>query len=393
MKLIPKVLTGLENFIDNPPDYLADMNLGLLCNPASVSSEFIHTSKIIAELFPNKLKALFSPQHGFYADKQDNMIESNNSKETNLKIPIFSLYSKTRVPTKEMFDLIDCLVIDLQDVGCRVYTFIYTISFCLEKAAQYNKKVIILDKPNPIGGIEVEGNLLEEEFKSFVGRFPVPMRHGMTIGEISSFFNKIFNINCDLEIIKLKGWDRKMYFSDTNLDWILPSPNLPTPASCIVYPGQVIFEGTNISEGRGTTLPFELFGAPFIDSHGIADMISNKIEGAYLRPVKFEPVAGKWNNQTCNGFQIHVFNKETFKPYKTSLILLQEIIRLFKNHFKFKSPPYEYEYNKLPIDLILGSRNLRKKIENLDNIDKIEEAWQKSLNNFKKTSKEFYLYD
>lgn len=393
MKLTPKVLTGLENFIDTPPDYLTDMNLGLLCNPASVNSELVHTSKIINKLFPNKLKALFSPQHGFYADKQDNMIESNNSKETNLKIPIFSLYSKTRVPTKEMFDLIDCLIIDLPDVGCRVYTFIYTISFCLEKAAEYNKKVIILDKPNPIGGIEVEGNLLEDEFKSFVGRFPIPMRHGMTIGEIASFFNKAFNINCNLEIIKLKGWDRKMYFSDTDLDWILPSPNLPTPASCIVYPGQVIFEGTNISEGRGTTLPFEFFGAPFIDSYEIADKISNKIEGAYLRPVKFEPVAGKWNSQTCNGFQIHVINKETFKPYKTSLVLLQEIIRLYKNDFKFKSPPYEYEYNKLPMDIILGSKKLRLQIESMENIDKIEESWQKPLNNFNKTSKEFYLYD
>ncbi|MCD4740976.1 MAG: DUF1343 domain-containing protein [Desulfobacteraceae bacterium] len=393
MKLKSKVLTGLENFIDDPPDYLADMNLGLLCNPASVNSKLVHTSKTINKLFPNKLKALFSPQHGFYADKQDNMIESNNSKERNLKIPIFSLYSKTRVATKEMFDLIDCLIIDLQDVGCRVYTFIYTISFCLEKAAEYNKKVIILDKPNPIGGIDVEGNLLENEFKSFVGRFPIPMRHGMTVGEIASFFNKTFNINCDLEIIKLKGWDRKMYFSDTDLDWILPSPNLPTPASCMVYPGQVIFEGTNISEGRGTTLPFEFFGAPYIDSYEIADKISNKIEGAYLRPVKFEPVAGKWNNQTCNGFQIHFINQETFKPYKTSLVLLQEIIRLYKNDFKFKSPPYEYEYNKLPMDLILGSKKLRLQIENMENIDKIEESWQKPLNNFNKISKKFYLYD
>ncbi|MCK5542471.1 MAG: DUF1343 domain-containing protein [Desulfobacterales bacterium] len=389
----PDVLTGIENFISNPPDYLSDMKLGLLCNGASVNTDFIHTSKTINQLFPKGLKALFSPQHGFYADKQDNMIESDHSTETNLKVPIFSLYSKSRIPTKEMFDLIDCLIIDLQDVGCRVYTFIYTISFCLEKAAQYNKKVMILDKPNPIGGIAVEGNVLEEKYKSFVGRFPIPMRHGMTIGEISSFFNKSFNINCDLEIVKLKGWARKMYYSDTNLDWVLPSPNLPTPASCMVYPGQVILEGTNISEGRGTTLPFEQFGAPYIDSYQIANIVTKKIEGAHLRPVKFEPVAGKWKNQACNGFHIHVYDKRIFKPYKTSLILLQEIMRLYKNNFEFKSPPYEYEYDKLPMDLILGSKEIRKRIENMDDIDKIEQSWQKKLDNFIKISKEFYLYD
>jgi uncharacterized protein YbbC (DUF1343 family) len=387
------VLTGIENFINDPPDYLSNMKLGLLCNSASVNSDYVHTSKTINQLFPGKLKALFSPQHGFYADKQDNMIESEHSKDTDLRIPIFSLYSKTRVPTKEMFDLIDCLIIDLQDVGCRVYTFIYTISFCLEKAAQYNKKVIILDKPNPIGGLEIEGNLLEEKYKSFVGRFPIPMRHGMTVGEISSFFNKAFNINCDLKIIKLKGWKREMYYSDTKLNWVLPSPNLPTPASCIVYPGQVILEGTNISEGRGTTLPFELFGAPYMNSFEIVDKISDKIEGACLRPLKFEPVAGKWSNQTCNGFHIHVYDKKKFKPYKTSLLFLQEIIRLYKKNFKFKSPPYEYEYNTLPMDLILGSKDIRKRIENFEDIDTIEQSWQKDLDNFIKLSKEFYFYD
>ncbi len=389
----PNILTGIDNLIENPPDYLSDMRLGLLCNGSSVNSDFVHSSKAINQLFPNRLKALFSPQHGFYADKQDNMIESEHSNETNLGIPVFSLYSETRIPTKDMFDLIDCLIIDLQDVGCRVYTFIYTISFCLEKAAQYNKKVIILDRPNPIGGVAVEGNILEEEYTSFVGRFPIPMRHGMTVGEISSYFNKAFDINCDLEIIKLQGWKRELYYSDTNLDWILPSPNLPTPESCVVYPGQVIFEGTNISEGRGTTIPFEQFGAPYIDSFEIANKVTDKIKGAYLRPVKFEPVAGKWGKKTCNGFHIHVYDKNIFKPYKTSLILLQEIIRRCKDDFKFKSPPYEYEYKKLPMDLILGSSEIRKKIENMEDIDIIEQSWQKDLNNFIKTSKEFYLYD
>ncbi len=388
----PNVLTGIDNFIDDPPDYLYHMRLGLLCNGSSISSDFVHTSKIINRLFPDKLKALFSPQHGFYADKQDNMIESNHSKEKKLNIPIFSLYSESRIPKKEMFDLIDCLIIDLQDTGCRVYTFIYTISYCLEKAAQYNKKVIILDRPNPVGGTEIEGNILEDAFKSFVGRYPIPMRHGMTIGEISMFFNKTFNINCDLEIIKLKGWQREMYFSDTSLEWILPSPNLPTFLSCLVYPGQVIFEGTNISEGRGTTIPFEIFGAPFIKSFELAEQISKRIKAVHFRPVQFEPVAGKWANKTCNGLHIHVMDKKKYKPYKSSLIILQQIIKLYGDAFEFKPPPYEYEYNKLPMDLILGSKKIRKQIENMENIDEIEQSWQKELNYFKKTSKEFYLY-
>jgi len=389
----PSVITGIENLVQSPKNHLNDLKLGLLCNPSSVNSQYKHTTAILNELYPEKLTALFSPQHGFHADKQDNMIESDHSKKRNFHIPIFSLYSETRVPTKEMFDLIDCLIIDLQDTGCRVYTFMYTISYCLEKAAQYNKKVVILDRPNPIGGLSIEGNIIEEKYKSFVGRYPIPMRHGMTIGEISSYFNKAFKINCDLEIIKLKHWKRKMYYSDTGLNWVLPSPNLPTSESCIVYPGQVILEGTNISEGRGTTLPFEIFGAPYINNDELAEQVEHKIPGACLRPVKFEPVAGKWAKKTCQGFQIHIINKKLFKPYKTTLFILQTIMKLYKNDFQFKTTPYEYEYNRLPLDLILGSKNLRKKIQNFEEIDSIEESWQEDLGKFIQTSKEYYLYE
>jgi uncharacterized protein YbbC (DUF1343 family) len=387
------VLSGIENLLTSPPDHLSNLRIGLLCNPSSVNSNYIHSAELINKAYPGQLKALFSPQHGFFAAKQDNMIESDHSKDTDYNIPIFSLYSKTRIPTKEMFDMIDCLIIDLQDTGCRVYTFIYTISYCLEKAAEYKKKVVILDRPNPIGGTQIEGNVLKNEYRSFVGRFPIPMRHGMTIGEISSFFNKAFNINCDLEVIKLKGWERKMYYSDTSMKWVLPSPNLPTPESCIVYPGQVIFEGTNISEGRGTTIPFEFFGAPYINNYAIAELLFDKIPGACLRQIQFEPVAGKWQNQTCNGFQIHITDKKIFKPYKTSLTLLQTIMKLHKDDFQYKQPPYEYEYDRLPMDLILGSQQIRKRIEDNEDIDKIEQSWQKELETFTQTSKEFYLYE
>ena len=387
------VLTGLENFAGNPPDVLKGKRLGLLANPASVDRAFNHASTLINRIFPNQLKALFSPQHGFYAEKQDNMIESDHTENNEFGIPVFSLYSSTRTPTREMLDLIDVLIIDLQDAGTRVYTFIYTVSHCLEACAKYHKEVIILDRPNPIGGIEVEGNSVSKNCRSFVGRFPVPMRHGLTIGEISLLFNIFFNIRCSLKIVPMKGWKRAMYFTDTGLAWIAPSPNLPTPASAMVYPGQVIFEGTNISEGRGTTKPFELVGAPFLDTETIFSSVQNRTSGAILRPVCFQPTSGKWQGRVCRGFQIHIISPKKFKPYKTSIMLLQQIIKLHRNKFHWKEPPYEYEYTRLPIDLILGSIRLRKRITELEDIDAIEESWKTDTQKFKTISREFYLYD
>ncbi len=299
-------------------------------------------------------------------------------------------------PTQEMFQEIDTLVIDIQDVGTRVYTFIYTISYCLETAARAGKSVVILDRPNPVGGCCVEGNVLENEFSSFVGRFPIPMRHGMTVGEISQYFNKTQNIGCDLTVIPMEGWTRDMYWQETGLAWIPPSPNLPTPFSAMVYPGQVIFEGTNISEARGTTLPFEQFGAPYINARAMAkriDQSTQSIAGAHLRSICFEPTSGKWANQTCQGFHIHVTDKNSYKPYLASLIFLQQILKAHPHEFQFKQPPYEYEYDRLPMDLILGSKTLRQAISNMDDLIALERQWQEELNAFIGASTPFYLYD
>ena len=399
--------TGLENFIENPdcelfgelfsePTYeLYGKRLGLLCNPASVNSNFQHAKDLINKLFPGQLKALFSPQHGFYAEKQDNMIESGHFTDAELKIPVFSLYHAKRIPGREMFDKIDVLLVDIQDVGTRVYTFIYTVSYCMEVAAKYNKKVIIFDRPNPIGGLQIEGNILSEDCKSFVGRFPIPMRHGLTVGEISLLFNREFNINCELEVIPMKNWKREMYFTDTGLPWIAPSPNLPSPQSCMVYPGQVIFEGTNISEGRGTTLPFEQFGAPFLNIKKIKNEVesSGLIQGAVLRPVIFQPVHGKWQGRVCKGFQIHISKKEKFNSYLTSLLLLQSIIKIHPYEFKFKEPPYEYEFERTPVDLILGSRSLRKRLCAQGNLSSIAQEWEPQLKKFKSVAKQYHLYE
>ena len=391
------VKTGLEQFIKSPPKWIKNSNLGLLCNPASIDSQFNHARDLINKHFPGQLKALYSPQHGFFAEKQDNMIESSHILDPVLNIPVFSLYGKTRKPTKEMLDPVDILIIDLQDAGTRVYTFIYTMSYCLEAAKKFNKKIIILDRPNPINGLQVEGNCLCLSMKSFVGRFPIPMRYGLTIGELARLFNDVYGIGCDLHVIPMCQWKRSMYFNNTGLPWIPPSPNLPSPVSAIVYPGQVIWEGTNISEARGTTQPFEVFGAPFIDTREIikqlgTEYLQNTKSGIVLRPVIFEPSSNKWQGKPCKGFQIHVIDPEKYKPYITSLRLVQAVINLYKNDFKWKNPPYEYEFKKMPIDLIIGDKLIRQRLESGDNINDIEGSWQDELNKYIKLISRFYLY-
>ncbi|MCG8616789.1 MAG: DUF1343 domain-containing protein, partial [Desulfobacterales bacterium] len=347
---------------------------------------------ILIKRFPGQLAALFSPQHGFFAEKQDNMIESAHGRDPDLGIPIYSLYSETRIPTPEMFSEIDTLVVDIQDVGTRVYTFIYTIAYCMEVAATLGKSVVILDRPNPVGGTLVEGNVLEPESASFVGRFPIPMRHGMTVGEISSYFNATQNIRCDLTIIPMTGWKREMWWEDTGLVWIPPSPNLPTPLSAAVYPGQVIFEGTNVSEGRGTTLPFEQFGAPYMDARDMVEKLGEQIEGVHLRPVCFEPTSGKWAGEICQGAHIHITRPDLYRPYLASLICLGYIINNHPDDFRFKSPPYEYEYERLPMDLILGSRSLCQALEDGKDPRELAPDWHEGINDFIEESSPFYLY-
>jgi uncharacterized protein YbbC (DUF1343 family) len=388
-----KVQTGLENLLSDPPAWMSGKRLGLLCNPASVNMDYVHARILINQRFPGRLKALFSPQHGFFAEKQDNMIESGHLTDPLLGIPVFSLYGTSRMPDKKMFDPIDILLVDLQDAGTRVYTFIYTVSYCMDAAKSMDKKIVILDRPNPVNGIQVEGNLLEPGFSSFVGRYPIPMRHGLTLGELALIFNQVFQIGCDLEIIPMKNWKRPMYFKDTGLPWIAPSPNLPTPVSAMVYPGQVIWEGTNVSEGRGTTQPFEIFGAPYLNVDEILrDLGGPVLPGAVLRPLVFEPTSNKWQGTPCRGFQIHVTDPGIYAPYKTALKLLSAMLKHHAGEFQWKSPPYEYEYSKLPIDLILGSADLRKRLEQQEEVDILEKSWKAGLDDFDRVRRNFFLY-
>jgi uncharacterized protein YbbC (DUF1343 family) len=390
---MPSVQTGLENLLISPPECLFGSRIGLLCNPASVDRNFNHAAELISNRFPGQLKALYSPQHGYFSEKQDNMIESDHMIHATLDIPVISLYGKTRIPDKSMLDPIDILIIDLQDVGTRVYTFIYTMSYCLEAAKRFGKKVMILDRPNPINGNMIEGNLLDADCASFVGRYPIPMRHGLTIGELSLLFNNNFGIGCDLVVIPMKGWKRDMFFMDTGLPWVPPSPNMPSPISAMVYPGQVLWEGTNVSEGRGTTLPFEMFGAPFFDTTRILSALDeDNLPGVILRPIVFEPTFGKWSGASCNGFHIHITDPYGFKPFITTLRLLRSVILHHNDMFQWKPPPYEYEFERLPFDLIIGDKKIRQRIEHLDKIAAIEESWRNPLKEFAEMSLSIHLY-
>ena len=300
------------------------------------------------------------------------MIETGHARDDRRHIPVFSLYSETREPTAEMLRGVEVLVIDLQDVGTRIYTYIYTMANCLIAARKHGVKVIVCDRPNPIGGSAIEGPMLVHGFESFVGMYPIPMRHGMTIGEIARLFNEHFGIGADLEVSTMEGWQRAMYHDDTGVPWVMPSPNLPTLDGALVYPGTVLFEGTNVSEGRGTTRPFELLGAPGVVAEPFADRMNGLgLPGVFFRPTVFEPTFHKHARQTCGGCQIHVLDREAFRPVLTGAALTAAFRAADPDGFRWREPPYEYEHEKLPFDILAGSSELRGQIEAGAGIDEI----------------------
>jgi uncharacterized protein YbbC (DUF1343 family) len=388
-----EVITGLDVLRNEAWPALKGYRLGLLSNQASIDRHFVPAKKIIADLLPGQLKALFGPQHGYAGVDQDNMIETEHSIDRDMNIPVFSLYSRIREPSAEMLGLIDFLIIDLQDVGTRVYTFASTMLGCLRAAAKTGKKVIILDRPNPLGGEVFEGNLLKPELYSFVGAYRFPMRHGLTMGEMAQILNDAYGLRSDLEIIRMKQWTRRMTWPDTGLRWIMPSPNMPLPETAQVYPGQVIWEGTNISEGRGTCRPFEIFGAPFLDTKAILDrLIPQARGGCVLQEVSFRPTFNKWVVQVCHGFMIHVTDHSAYRPYFTALALLKAVMETHGKEFAWKEPPYEYEFERLPIDLILGDESLRKELEEGADLTRCQEKWNEELRNFINLRESYLLY-
>jgi uncharacterized protein YbbC (DUF1343 family) len=386
-----RVRLGSERLLESGS--LTKQRVGVVSNPASVNAEFRHVARAVATAPGATLSAIFGPQHGYRADVQDNMIETAHARDPVRGVPVYSLYSETREPTAEMLKGLDVLVIDLQDVGSRIYTFIYTMANCLRAAKKHGVPVIVTDRPNPIGGSTIDGPMLVKGFESFVGLFPIPMRHGMTIAELAKLFNDAFGIGADLTVVPMENWQRPMYFDETGLPWIMPSPNIPTLDSAVVYPGAVLFEGTNISEGRGTTRPFELIGAPWVDADRLAETLSAYgLPGVLFRPVVFEPTFQKHAKHACGGCQIHVLDRQRFPAVSTAVGVLMEIRRQNPAQCGWRPPPYEYELEKLPFDILAGSSQLREQIEAGIPLEAISNSWQDENERFAKTRAPFLMY-
>jgi len=389
------VFTGLDVLEKTKFKKLDGMKVSLLVNQASVNKNLTHASTLFSEARNIKLVSLMGPQHGIFGTTQDNMIEFSDAWDERLGIPVHSLYSNKRKPTPEILENIDALVIDLQDVGARYYTFIWTAKLCMEACAENNKKLIILDRPNPINGIDIEGNLLKKEFRSFVGLYEIPIRHGLTIGELLTVINAEEKTRCDLEVIKAEGWRRDTWFDETDLPWVMPSPNMPTLDTATVYPGACLLEATSLSEGRGTCRPFEICGAPGIDPYVLSDKLNNiKLPGVFFRPIYFEPTFNKHARKICGGVQVHVTDRTTFKPVKTYVWIIGSIKKLFPKTFSWKEPPYEYEFKKMPVDILWGDGSLR---EALDEKETNEAVFIKFFENpeneaFYNRIKKYFLY-
>jgi uncharacterized protein YbbC (DUF1343 family) len=372
---------------------LEGRRVGVVSNPASVDRAFEHIADRVAVLPGVTLVALFGPQHGFRADVQDNMVESAHDRDARRRVPVYSLYSETREPTAAMLAGIDLLVVDLQDVGARIYTFAYTMANCLRAAAHHGIEVVVCDRPNPIGGVKVEGPMLLPGFESFVGQFPVPMRHGMTIGELARLFNDEFGIGAALHVEPMNGWRREMYHDATHLPWVMPSPNMPTLDTAIVYPGCVLFEGTMLSEGRGTTRPFEIVGAPWIDAERFASrMNALGLDGVRFRPVVFEPTFQKHAGHPCGGCQIHVTDRAAFIPVLTGASLISEFRRADPGRFAWRMPPYEYELVRMPIDILAGSTLLREQVEAGTAGREIAASWEPAVARFVDIRRRYLMY-
>ena len=387
---MPLVL-GSERLLAS--DRLDGRRIGVVCNPASVDAGLRHIADRLLTHRSAQLTAIFGPQHGFRSDVQDNMIETQHARDDVRRVPVYSLYSETREPTPEMLRDLDALVIDLQDVGVRIYTYIYTMANCLKAARRQGLKVIVCDRPNPIGGAQVEGMILVPGFESFVGMYPIPMRHGMTIGELARLFNDEFGVGADLEIIPMEGWRRDMYFDATGLTWIISSPNIPTVDTTTVYPGGVLFEGTNVSEGRGTTRPFELLGAPWVVAERFAEAMNRQqLPGVFFRPALFEPTFHKHAGKGCAGCQVHVLDRRRFEPVAAGVALLEAFRASDPDQFRWKDPPYEYEFERMPIDCLAGSAELRQQIEAGMPARDIARSWEAPLRTFLNLRGRFLLY-
>jgi len=386
------VLSGLDVLLGRLRTLLGGQSVGLLCHPASVTADLTPAADALMRVKGVKLRRLFAPEHGITGAAQD-LVLVGHEKDPLTGLPVMSLYGRRLDPDPRALEGLDALIVDLQDVGARYYTYNWTMALAMKAAARANLPVIVLDRPNPLGGERLEGNWPEAGWSSFVGLYPLPIRHGMTMGELAGYLNDRHELGCDLTVVPMLGWRRGMAWEDTGLPWVAPSPNMPTPDTARVYPGGCLVEGTNLSEGRGTTRPFEWIGAPYLDGPRLARALERRgLPGVRFRPVGFEPAFHKWKSQRCGGVQIHVTDAARFKPFAAYLALIAEARRQAPRHFRWRRPPYEFERVRLPMDLLCGGPGIRRAIERGVSLARLETSWRPDLARFARARRPYLLY-
>jgi uncharacterized protein YbbC (DUF1343 family) len=388
------VQTGLARLVAEGSSLLEGRRVGLLVNPTAVDTQLRHAIDLLSTQLT--LAALFGPEHGVRGDAQD-MISVDPGRDARTNLPVYSLYGATEdtlSPTPEMLDQIDVLVYDVQDIGSRYYTFVWTMVLAMRACAKAGKAFCVLDRPNPLGGTHLEGSAIDPGFESFVGLVSCPNRHGMTAGEIARWRHAVERLDLDLAVIAMQGWQRDTRFEHTGLPWVMPSPNMPTPDTALVYPGMCLVEGTELSEGRGTTRPFELSGAPYLDGHRLAtDLAAMKLPGVMFRPVVYTPTFQKHAGKACGGVQLHVTNPETFRPYLTGVAFLKACHDQSPAAFEWRVKAYEF-VDKIPaIDLLAGSRALREGIERGASLDELAARWPRDEGAFAEERADYLLYE
>jgi len=386
------VLPGLDVLMSRLPSLLRGLSVGLLCHQASVTRDLTPAAEALRSMKGVKLRRLFAPEHGLTGAAQDHA-RIGAERDALSGLPVVSLYGKRLEPAPDSLDGLDTLVVDLQDVGSRYYTFVWTMALAMRAAARVALPVVVLDRPNPLGGQRLEGNMPDPRFASFVGLYPLPTRHGLTIGELAGYLNDTHGLGSDLTVVPMLGWRRAMLWEATGLPFVAPSPNMPTVDTARVYPGGCLIEGTNLSEGRGTTRPFEWVGAPYLDGPGLARALDRRgLPGARFRAIGFEPAFHKWKGRRCGGVQVHVTDPDRFKPVATYLALLAEARRQAPHHFRWRKPPYEFEWRKLPIDLLGGGPSMRRAVELGASQERLEASWRRDLARFTRARRPFLLY-
>ncbi|HEV8586220.1 MAG TPA: DUF1343 domain-containing protein [Methylomirabilota bacterium] len=389
---MPAVLTGLDVLLRDRLSSLRGRAIGVLSHQASVNRRLEHAAALLADARGVRVTRLFAPEHGIWGAPQDHA-RIADERDPVTRLPVISLYGATREPTPAMLAGLDTLIVDLQDIGSRYYTFQWTLALAMRACARAGVEVVVLDRPNPLGGAIVEGNLPDPAFASFVGLYPLPARPGLTMGEIARWLAREHALAPRFTVVPMRGWRRAMLWEDTGVPWVPPSPNMPTPDTARVYPGGCLIEGTNLSEGRGTTRPFEWVGAPYLDAHDYAKALTAlRLPGVAFRPARFTPTFHKWAGRLCGGVQVHVTDRARFKPFLSGLALIGTARRLAPRRFAWKRPPYEFERRRLPIDILLGTDGIRPALESGRGLNAIERTWAADLAGWRRRRERVLIY-